>query len=170
MVGLFSRRACLLFLLMLWVGCNCRLSQDSRPLFRHNCIQDSLACILSQIDSTLDPDGIPPIMFVTLYEIDNRCLIDFDVEFGWASWPLKDTCATDLFGMCRYNGRLLWVGGNPKYKRLLYGNMPQLTKNDKRLLEKKEKLMSGEHIVVYGLHREYLFSPPDSLVLLKSGR
>lgn len=170
MVRSFYCKACFLVLLLFWLGCNSRHSQDPRPLFNRKCIQDSLNCILSKIDSTLDPDGIPPITFVILYEVENQCLIDFYVEFGWLTWPLKDTCATESFGMCRYSGHLLWIGGNPKYKRLLNDNKLRLTKDDKQFLKQKEKLMSGEHIVVYGLHREYLFSPPDSLVLLKSGR
>lgn len=138
-------------------------------LFKPKCLQDSVEMVLSQIDSLSKSNSVPILLFINLYDQDERCMIDFDVESGWLTWPLKDSCATETFCLGRYKGQLIWIGGNPKYKELIFGKGLQLTKNDKRLLMKNKKMMLAEHRVFYSLHREYVLSPPDTLFLLKSG-
>ena len=158
-----------LCMICLLEGCYHNSRSEVSVLFKPGCLQDSVETVLSQIDSLSKPNSVPTILFIMLYDQDERCMIDFDVEAGWLSWPLKDSCATETFCLGRYKGQFVWIGGNPKYKELLSGKGLQLTKDDKHLLKQNEKLMSAEHIKLYSLHREYVFSPPDSLILLKSG-
>ena len=163
------------FFLSLWLlscvfssGCNPGRYHNTAFLFKSQSIQDTLDYLLSQIDSVQDMHGNPIICFITIYENNDLCMIDFDVEAGWLLWPMKDSCASSVFGIGRYDDRLLWIGGNPKYKKLINEQL-KLSKRDKILLRNKRDAMLKEHLILSNFHREYLFSPPDTLSLIKSG-
>jgi len=155
----------ILLLSVFFSGCRNEHHQRTDSLFKPQSIQDTLDYLMFQIDRGLEEQGNPIICFITIYERNDLCMVDFDVEAGGLLWPLKDSCATSVFSMGRYGEGLLWIGGNPKFKRLITKQL-KLSNSDKLLLKNKKELMLKEHLILSNLHREYHFIPPDSLSLI----
>lgn len=170
MVNKFSSKTVLIILLfsIFTLACNDTLDRKDLPIFKSHKLQDTLNWYLSQVDS-FPEYGNPTIIYITLYESDDCPMVDLDVEAGWLIRPIKDSSQKWFYCRGRFNGRLVFIDGNDKYKKYVYTKRLRLSPGDRQLLERQSKYMLKETIDKSTFHREYHFIPPDSLILVKSG-